>query len=333
MTASTEQRAPAPPDRRRLPRPGSLEVLTAVLVLLVLLRGQVAGLVDHPAVQTWSTVFVSVTVQALPFLVSGVLLSAVLTAYVPPQALARALPRRPALAVPVAGGAGMLLPGCECASVPVAGSLVRRGVAPAAALTFLLAAPAVNPIVLVSTAVAFPGQPEVVLARFLASFATAVALGWAWLRLGRTDLLRLRSPHLPEGSPRGAVFRAAMQHDVLHAGGFLVVGGAVAATFGVALPTSVVDALAEQPVLAVLALALLAVAVAICSEADAFVAASFSSVSPTAQLAFMVVGPAVDVKLIAMQSGTFGGAFAARFAPATFGVAVLSSALVGWWLL
>ncbi len=329
MTVTT-----GPPAQRGLRgRVGSLELLTAALVVLVLLRDQVAGLLDDPAVQTWSTVFVSISVQALPFLVGGVLLSGLLTAYVPAGALARALPRRPALAVPVAGGAGMLLPGCECASVPVAGSLVRRGVAPAAALTFLLAAPAVNPVVLVSTAVAFPGRPEVVLARLVASFATAVVLGWLWLRLGRRDLLRLSGPRTPDGAPRGTVFREAVQHDLLHAGGFLVVGGAVAATFSVALPTSFVDALADQPVLAVLALALLAFAVAICSEADAFVAASFSTVSPTAQLAFMVVGPAVDVKLVAMQSGTFGRSFAARFAPATFAVAVASSALVGWWLL
>jgi hypothetical protein len=53
----------------------------------------------------------------------------------------------------------------------------------------------------------------------------------------------------------------------------------------------------------------------------------------TARLAFMVVGPMVDVKLIALQSGTFGGAFALRFAPLTFVVCVGSSVLVGWWLL
>jgi hypothetical protein len=47
----------------------------------------------------------------------------------------------------------------------------------------------------------------------------------------------------------------------------------------------------------------------------------------------MVVGPMVDVKLIALQTGTFGGRFAARFAPLTFVVAVSSAIVVGWWLL
>jgi uncharacterized membrane protein YraQ (UPF0718 family) len=87
------------------------------------------------------------------------------------------------------------------------------------------------------------------------------------------------------------------------------------------------------PVLSLLTLAVLAVVLAICSEADAFVAASLTGFSSTAQLAFMVVGPSVDLKLVALQSGSFGRSFALRFAPATFAVAVVASAIVGWWLL
>ena len=68
---------------------------------------------------------------------------------------------------------------------------------------------------------------------------------------------------------------------------------------------------------------------AICSEADAFVAASLREFSLTARLVFLVVGPAVDVKLIAMQSGVFGRRFAARFAPLTFAVAVVWALVVG----
>ncbi|HET6858775.1 MAG TPA: permease, partial [Streptomyces sp.] len=103
----------------------------------------------HPGVVAWQTIYVAITVQALPFLVVGTLVSGAVNAFVPAHVFSRALPRRPALAVPVASVAGVVLPGCECASVPVAGSLIRRGVPPAAAFAFLLSAPAVNPIVLV----------------------------------------------------------------------------------------------------------------------------------------------------------------------------------------
>jgi uncharacterized membrane protein YraQ (UPF0718 family) len=295
-----------------------------------------AGLApDGAAVRSWRTVFTAVVVQGLPFLLFGTLVSAAVAAFVPERVFTRALPRRPALAVPVAGAAGAVLPGCECASVPVAGSLIRRGVTPAAALAFLLSAPAINPVVLVSTAVAFPGSPEMVAARLVASLATSVAMGWLWLRFGRAEWLRLPqrvTGHAP-GASRFEEFRLGLQHDFLHAGGFLVVGAAAAATFNVAVPPSALEAFTGSPWLAVAALAVLAVLLSVCSEADAFVAASLTGFSPTARLAFMVVGPMVDLKLIALQSGTFGRAFAVRFSAATWVVAVAFSALTGWCLL
>lgn len=322
MTAVT--RAPAPPGTGRW-RPGGGEALFAVAVGVVLLRPVLAPLLDGDAVQTWSTVFVSIALQALPFLTLGVLLSGAVTAFVPPTALQRLLPDNAAAAVPVAGAAGVLLPGCECGSVPVAGGLMARGMAPAAALAFLLSAPAINPIVLVSTLVAFPGQPEFVLARFVAGLVTAVVMGLLWLRFGKTEWIGLRPGRHEEGAPRWEVFRETATHDFLHAGGFLVVGALTAATLNVIVPRDLYTAVAEDPVLAVLALSVLAVVLAICSEADAFVAASLTEFSPTAKLAFMTVGPMVDVKLIALQAGTFGPRFAARFAPATFVVAVAVS--------
>jgi len=310
-------------------RVSSVEVLAALLILLIILRDPLAGLLSAPSLATWTTVFVSVMVQAVPFLVFGVLLSAVIAVFVPRSFWARALPKHPALAVPVASAAGVVLPGCECGAVPIAGSLIRRDVTPAAALAFLLAAPAINPIVLVATAVAFPNNPEMVPARALASLVVAMVMGWLWLRLGRTEWIRL--PHRPEldGLRRGEAFWAAVRHDVVHAGGFLVIGAIAAASINVLVPERWLQTLADQPVLSVLALAALAVLLSICSEADAFVAASLSQFSLTSRLVFLVVGPMVDLKLISMQAGVFGRRFAARFAPATFAVAVAAAVVTG----
>jgi uncharacterized protein len=274
-------------------------------------------------------VFVSVCLQALPFLVMGTVVSGVIAAFVPPGEIGQLLPRNRVLAVPAAGLVGVGLPGCECGSVPIAGRVIARGAPVAPALTFLLAAPAVNPVVVVATAVAFPGRPGFVVARFAASLLTAIVVGWVWLLLGRDDLVeRARRRTAPSGS-RAEAFRATTMHDLTHAGGYLVVGGLVAATLQVFVPTAVLDGLAGTGAVAVLALAGLAVVLAICSEADAFVAASLTQFSSTAKLAFLVVGPAVDVKLVALQAGTFGRAFAARFAPLTFGAAVASASTVG----
>ncbi|MDH2425711.1 permease [Sphaerisporangium sp. TRM90804] len=333
---AAEPDSPVPPPTwgRRAPEAQVLPWVFAALVgFLVLGNVLLAPYLTAPALRTWSTIFVAICVQALPFLVFGVALSAAITAFVPASVWNRLLPAKPYAAVPVAGAAGMVLPGCECASVPVASGLMSRGVAPSAALTFLLASPAINPVVLVATAVAFPGEPLMVVARFAASLVVAVLAGWAWQAFGRREWLRVPPRHVPPGQSRHAAFVSAMRHDLLHAGGFLVVGGLAAATLSVVVPRSWLSAVAGVPWLSVLVLALLAVVLSICSEADAFVAASLTAFSPTAKLAFLVVGPMVDLKLIALQAGTFGRAFALRFVPLTFTLAVAVSALVGWALL
>ncbi|MFC1226868.1 MULTISPECIES: permease [Streptomyces] len=290
---------------------------------------------ETPVMQAWRTVCLAVTVQALPFLLLGTALSGAINAFVPARVFSRVLPRRPVLAVPVAGAAGVVLPGCECASVPVANRLIGRGVTPAAAFAFLLSAPAINPVVLTATAVAFPGNPAMVAARLLASLGTAWVMGWLWLWLGRAEWLKpaVRHGGHQAGGSRWREFRAGFQHDFLHAGGFLVVGAMAAATFNVTVPRSVLDAFSGSLWLSVLFLAVLAIVLAVCSEADAFVAASMNGFSPVAQLTFMVVGPVVDMKLIALQAGTFGRAFAIRFSAATAVVAVLFSVLIGGALL
>ncbi|MGA5298722.1 permease [Nucisporomicrobium flavum] len=329
MERSPAAGGPAEHDAGGGHRFGSVEVLAVLLVLLVVFRNPLASLISDARLQTWTTVFVSVLVQAVPFLVFGVVLSAVIAVFVPRSFWARALPRHPALAVPAAGLAGVVLPGCECGSVPIAGSLIRRGVTPAAALAFLLAAPAINPIVLTATVVAFPGQPMMAVARGVASLVVAVAMGWLWLRLGRTEWIKL--PHRPdlEGLSRGNAFWAAVRHDLMHAGGFLVVGAAAAATINVVVPERWLSSLAGNAALSVLALAILAVLLSICSEADAFVAASLSQFSLTSRLVFLVVGPMVDLKLISMQAGVFGRRFAVRFAPATLVAAIVVGTGVG----
>ena len=324
--AARKVATPATPAGRRRILDGRL----VVLLLLIALgsRGLLGSSLDHLAMRTWATVFIAITVQALPFLALGVLVSGAIAALVSPATLARLLPRHSLVAVPTAAAAGTALPGCECASVPIAGRLTARGVPPSAALAFMLAAPAVNPVVLVATAVAFPGQPRMVLARFLGSLLTSVVVGLLWSR-SRGELLERVHSRLVSDGPRWRAFSSAARHDLYDAGGWLVVGAAAAATLQVVVPRSALLAVASQPALAAPALGVLAVLLAICSEADAFVAASLREFSLTARLVFLVVGPAVDVKLIAMQSGVFGRRFAARFAPLTFAVAVTCALLVG----
>lgn len=302
-----------------------------IIVSLFLPIADVLG--DFPRLATTATVFGAIFVQALPFLVLGVVVSGLIAAFASPELLRRLLPRNRYAAVGVAGGAGALLPGCECASVPVSRRLVSQGVPDAAALTFMLSAPAINPVVLVATAAAFPGEPMVVLARFSASLLTALIVGALWARFGRARwITRAGHVHDHRGS-RWVAFTESARHDLLQAGGFLVIGAAVAAVLHVVVPASMYETLASQLLLGVLVMAALAFVLALCSEADAFVVAGLSMVPLVPRLVFLVVGPAIDVKLAIMQSGAFGRSFAMRFGPLTFVVATVTATVVGLLLL
>ena len=327
------------PGRTRQRRVGSLEVLIVGLVILALTDSAARTfVVSRPDLATAATVFCGVFVQALPFLALGVVISGLIAAYVSPDRMTRWLPRRTGAAILTAGAGGAALPGCECGAVPVARRLFgegdgdgaavdRRG---AAALTFMLAAPAINPVVLVSTAVAFPGEPAMVGARFAASLLTAIIMGALWSRWGRTEWITRRLPRVHhEDGAKWTVFTEAARHDFLQAASYLVLGAATAAALNVLVPPAVFEHLAGQLLLGIITMAILAVVLALCSEADAFVAASLTMLPLLPRLVFLVVGPAVDVKLVAMQAGMFGRAFATRFAPVTFVVATVTATVVG----
>lgn len=330
MTDLRHRQDVGPAGSKRRYRPGSMEIFGLILLTAIALRGPLERLITHALPSGWSTIFVAICIQATPFLVLGVLVSAVIAAFVPASFFARVMPSRAVFAVPMAGAWGVALPGCECGSVPIANRLMNRGVRPSAALAFLLSAPAINPIVLVATAVAFPNEPRMVWARLVAGLLTAVLVGWIWERIGKPSWMK---PRLRAGSADDQtgwpVFVPTMRADFTQAAGFLVIGAAAAATLQTVVPRSFMTHIGSHPWLAVAMMGLLAVVLALCSESDAFVAASFSTIPVIGKLVFITVGPAVDVKLFAMQSGTFGRRFALRFAPLTFLVAITVGTAVG----
>ncbi len=329
MTTAPDATEVQPPPAKGY-RPGSLEIFGVILLAAILLRGPLADLLSRGSLPTWSTVFIAVVVQATPFLVLGVLVSGAIAAFVPARVFASLLPRNPTLAIPVAGVCGIALPGCECGSVPIANRLMDRGVQPSAALAFLLSAPAINPIVLVATAVAFQNEGRMVWARLIAGLLTAVIVALIWERLGRPEWLTPRVPAPAEDSTsRFRMFVSTVAGDFAQVAGFLVIGAAAAATFNVLVPAAWMEHVGSSLLLSVLMMAVLAFVLALCSESDAFVAAAFSTIPLVGKLVFLTVGPAVDVKLVALQAGTFGRRFAVRFAPLTFVVAAGTGLVVG----
>lgn len=123
------------------------------------------------------TLFLSLLVEAMPFLLLGVILSSVMLVCVDERQLIKRLPTNPVLGAFMGSCIGFLFPVCECGNVPVARRFLMQGIPTSVAVGFLLSAPTLNPVVIWSTWIAFRGQPEIVVYRVLGSLAIATIVG------------------------------------------------------------------------------------------------------------------------------------------------------------
>jgi uncharacterized membrane protein YraQ (UPF0718 family) len=293
------------------------------------------GSLTRAALSNFVVVFSSLLLQAVPLVMMGAFVAAIIGTFVPSSAFVR-LSRLPEpLQIPAAGLAGFAFPVCECGSVPVARRLVARGLIPSAAVTFMLAAPILNPIVIVSTSIAYRGRDifwPMVLGRVGLGFVAAMIVGWVVGERDRAGFLRpVASEDLSgcgchddhaacdcddghqcshhHAEPRWKTFFSYFAGDFMFMGRFLILGAGAAAALQTIVPQSVLGTVANAPVLSLLTMMGLAFALSLCSESDAFVAASFVQFGIGPQLAFLVFGPMMDAKLAFLYNATFSKGF------------------------
>jgi uncharacterized membrane protein YraQ (UPF0718 family) len=278
--------------------------------------------------------------EAMPFMVFGALVGGLVEAFVSSERLTAMLPRRWWITVMLAGGLGVFLPVCECAVVPVVRRLTRKGLPVPAAIAYLLGGPIVNPIVAVSTALAYGLDWRVVGLRaglgYIIAVSVALTMGAVFRRqpILRSPQDETHDPHEPREeqvhaqhahsensdvsctcgashvatSPQSRI-AIALRHaadDFLLVGHYLVIGAFIAALAQTYIDRKAFLFLTEHPVLPLLLMMALAILLNLCSEADAFIAASFRGLMPlSAQMAFMLTGPMLDLKLLLMYQEVF----------------------------
>ena len=270
-------------------------------------------------VETFVVIFASIVIEALPFVLLGATVSAAIEVFVSDRAFAT-LGRLPiGLQLPAAALGGFAFPVCECGSVPVARRLISRGMHPAAGVAFMLASPILNPVVLISTWVAYSGRAlgaQMVLGRAALGLVLALVAGWAIGADDAEDLLRPRddgSEEEPRATRnRSRAFSDHLGSDFFFMGRFVVLGAALAALLQTAIPQDIVSGIARTAIIGTLALMAIAFVLSLCSEADAFVAVSFVQFPLGSQLAFLVFGPVVDAKLALLYGATFRKRFVPR---------------------
>lgn len=294
---------------------------------------------DYPGMRAFSLSFVSIVLEALPFMLIGSCVGGFIEVFVSPDALTARLPKRSWAVTCVAAAMGIVFPVCECGVVPVVRRLTRKGLPLSAAVAYLLGGPLVNPIVGASTLLAYRFNWTITILRLLAGYAIAVTVG---LFMGRMFSRRpaLLDPtdahhtscgcghahaaeehdhdeehehccHVAHADHDGMWNRivAALRHatdDFFSVAHYLVIGAAVAALAQTLIERRVFLSFAEFPLLPILAMMVLAVLLNLCSEADAFIAASFRGLLPLpAHIAFLLTSPMFDLKLLLMYRTLF----------------------------
>ena len=315
-----------------------------------------------PSLEKISTawaIFQGLLLEAIPFLLLGVAIAGLARWLVPQNAWVQRLPKNPVLA-PITGALmGFALPACECGNVPVARRLLASGAPMGTAFGFLFAAPVLNPIVLASTWAAFPDQPWLLVARPLGAFVIAVLLSLLLVQLPEAQLLehallserRMSQPlstvgllersgglvgdPIRELTPtqstrlRASDVLEQSSREFLDLLALLVLGCLIAALVQTWLPRSWLLAVGGAPTGSILALMLLAVVVSVCSSVDAFLALGFAAqVTPGALLAFLLLGPVVDLKLV--------GLFTVLMRPRAIAITAIAASfgvlLIGQWV-
>jgi uncharacterized protein len=278
-------------------------------------------------IQDFVITFTSIVWEAMPFIVLGAVIAGVLEELLPQQVIARLVPRYALGAVAVGGLLGLVFPMCECGIVVVMRRLLRKGLPLSCCIAYMLAGPIVNVVVMLSTYVAFGGLKAELQQQawtmvglraglgFLIACVTGLVVHSMYKKYGNSLLTPLATPRAADADENGGkktVFQRLSNisettlHDFVDITVFLILGAALASVVKLYVGPEQVTAIGqEQPALAILAMMGLAVVMCLCSEADAFVAASFTELTTAPKLAFLVLGPMLDLKLLLMYTRVF----------------------------
>ncbi|AEY67877.1 permease [Clostridium sp. BNL1100] len=266
------------------------------------------------------TIFLSILIQALPFILIGIFISSFLQVFVSDKKIVKVFSRFKLAGFPAAVILGIFFPVCDCAMAPICSRLARKGVPLYYVLTFLLSAPVVNPVVIMSTYYAFPNKPEVVFVRVGLGVVIALSVGLIVKFAGVTKEYAvnetvLETPcsggYIGDFSQEGFVGKLGMlvRHagmEFFNVGSYIVVGAFVTSLLQTFLSRELLSTTGISRYLELLVMLGAAVFMSVCSTSNAFIARGFSYSFPMySVVCYMVMGPMLDLKNIMMLLAGF----------------------------
>ncbi|MCY9019958.1 permease [Priestia megaterium] len=256
-----------------------------------------------------NTIFISILIEALPFILLGVIISGIIQIFVTDEMMAKAIPKNKFGAIVLASVIGALFPACECGIVPITRRLMAKGVPLYAAIPFMLTGPIINPVVLFGTFVAFGNDWKIMIERGVVAFLVSLTVGLILAFQFKTPQVKNEIHAHTASKKMSEKIGDALKHTInefFSVGKFVIIGGLIAAGMQTYVKTSTLMALGHGAVSSNVVMMGLSYILSLCSSADAFIASSFrSTFNDSAVIAFLVFGPMFDIKNTLMMLSQF----------------------------
>ncbi|HEO6598167.1 TPA: permease [Streptococcus agalactiae] len=289
------------------------------------------------SVLQWFAIFMSIIIEALPFVLLGTILSGIIEVFITPDIVNKFLPKNKFLRVLFGTFVGFVFPSCECGIIPIINRFLEKKVPSYTAVPFLATAPIINPIVLFATYSAFGNSIRFLILRFVGATIVAIALGVMLAFLVDDNILKedAKPTHFHDYSDKKWYQKIflALAHAIdefFDTGRYLVFGTLIASAMQIYLPTRVLTTIGHSPITAILVMMLLAFILSLCSEADAFIGASLLSTFGIAPvMAFLLIGPMIDIKNLMMMVNSFKTRFIVQFISVSSLIIIIYCLFVG----
>ncbi|HGI3551517.1 TPA: permease [Streptococcus agalactiae] len=289
------------------------------------------------SVLQWFAIFISIIIEALPFVLLGTILSGIIEVFITPDIVNKFLPKNKFLRVLFGTFVGFVFPSCECGIIPIINRFLEKKVPSYTAVPFLATAPIINPIVLFATYSAFGNSIRFLILRFVGATIVAIALGVMLAFLVDDNILKedAKPTHFHDYSDKKWYQKIflALAHAIdefFDTGRYLVFGTLIASAMQIYLPTRVLTTIGHSPITAILVIMLLAFILSLCSEADAFIGASLLSTFGIAPvMAFLLIGPMIDIKNLMMMVNSFKTRFIVQFISVSSLIIIIYCLFVG----
>lgn len=258
--------------------------------------------------ESFSVILMSIVLEAIPFVLLGTFISSLIEVYVSKDTIAEKIGKNNIKFYVIAGLIGIIMPVCECAIVPIMRRLVKKGVPIGIALTFMLAVPILNPVVLLSTYYAFIGDISYVFGRAMFGYAGAIIIGVIVGQISNNEEIFKKNEtceahcgcdHDHKHDDKSKIYQVISHtsSEFLDVCKYLIIGATIASLMQIFIPRDLITSISDNLLMSIIVMMILAFVMSLCSEADAFIAATFRNVFPqSALITFLIYGPMIDIK-------------------------------------